>query len=120
MHRPLGRPTALGDRHRSSATVSANGASARVAPEATTRRSDRQQELDRECAEVSAAILLASAGHASNVVVCNLRNGRMVARAVHGLATELGVDLELRERPRGIGADIAVHGRQGPWRTSRV
>jgi hypothetical protein len=108
--RPL--PPGLSDLYPPTAALPSNVAAARVAPgEATTRGSERQRELDRECAEVNAAVLLASGGRVTYVVVCNLRHGRVVAQALRGVAGELGVGLELRAHSNGIGTDIAVHGR---------
>jgi hypothetical protein len=77
-------------------------------PETSTRGFERQRQLDRECSEVTSAILLASGARASRVVVCNLDHAPVVAQAMRGLARRVAVDLVLLARSDGTGTDIAV------------
>ncbi|HYM83539.1 MAG TPA: hypothetical protein VEY67_05270 [Candidatus Dormibacteraeota bacterium] len=79
----------------------------RSAVEGSARWFDRERELERECAEVSASILLVAGGRISGTVVCGLHQARIVREALRGLAADLGVDVFLLDRADG-GQDLAV------------
>ncbi len=79
--------------------------------ETTTRGFERERELDRECGEVTGAILAVAGGRISQIVLCNLRHCVPILEALRREADELAVDLALVARPDGRGYDIAVRRR---------
>jgi hypothetical protein len=88
--------------------VATRAVAARASADSTTRRFERLRLLDRECGEVTAAILLASRKRTTRIVVCNLRHAPVVAQALRGLASQVGVRLVLMPRPDAPHADIAI------------
>ncbi len=73
-----------------------------------TEAFERRRALDRECGEVTAAILTVAGSRTSRVIVCNLRRPQVVVDALRGMAAELALELILLARPDGAGLDIAV------------
>jgi electron transfer flavoprotein alpha/beta subunit len=66
------------------------------------------QELDREIAEVEAAIALVRSGAAVVVSLANMRYGEEVLRQVRARGADRGVRLEPRPWPEDAGCDIDV------------
>jgi hypothetical protein len=67
-----------------------------------------ERELDRELAEVEAAIALVRSGGAAEVSVTNLRFGEEVLRQVRARGADRGVRLEPLPWPEDTGCDIDV------------
>lgn len=74
--------------------------------------SQARRTLERECTEVTAAILTAAGRSVSRVVVCNLTRPGVVVEGLRGLASELALDLTLVSRPIGSGLDVVVKPRR--------
>jgi hypothetical protein len=72
-----------------------------------------ERELDRELAEVEAAIALVRSGAATEVSVINLRFGEEVLRQVRGRAADQGVSLDPMQYPEDSGCDLLVRRRGG-------
>ena len=66
------------------------------------------KEVDRELAEVEAAIALVRSGGATEVSVTNLRFGEEVLRQVRARGADRGVRLEALPWPEDTGCDIDV------------
>lgn len=71
-------------------------------------RREARRSLERESAEVTAAILAVGAGRAPWVMVCGLRRPGVVVEALRGLAAQLALDVELVARAAGPGLDVVV------------
>jgi hypothetical protein len=67
-----------------------------------------ERELDRELAEVEAAIALVRSGAAAEVSVANLRFGEEVLRQVRGRGADRGVRLDPLQWPEDEGCDLRV------------
>lgn len=90
------------------ATAPLERSAGRLTDDVPTDRLERRRELERECGEVTAAILTAASSNVSRVIVCGLRRPGVVVEALRGVASELALDLVLIARPDGTGSDIAV------------
>ena len=66
------------------------------------------RELDRELAEVEAAIALVRSGGAAEVSLTNLRFGEEVLRQIRARGADRGVRLEPLPWPEDTGCDIDV------------
>jgi hypothetical protein len=65
-------------------------------------------ELDRELAEVEAAIALVGSGAAAEVSLTNLRYGEEVLRQIRARGADRGVVLEPIPWPEDAGCDLTV------------
>jgi hypothetical protein len=66
------------------------------------------REVDRELAEVEAAIALVRSGGAAEVSITNLRFGEEVLRQIRARGADRGVRLEPLPWPEDTGCDIDV------------
>jgi hypothetical protein len=66
------------------------------------------RDVEREIAEVEAAIALVRSGRATDVSIANLRFGEEVLRQVRARGADRGVVLEPLPWPEDTGADINV------------
>jgi hypothetical protein len=66
------------------------------------------RELDRELAEVEAAIALVRSGAAAEVSVANLRYGEEVIKQIRSRGADRGVRLEPLPWPEDTGSDVNV------------
>jgi hypothetical protein len=66
------------------------------------------RDVEREIAEVMAAIALVRSGRATDVSIANLRFGEEVLRQVKARGADRGVVLEPIPWPEDTGADINV------------
>jgi len=71
------------------------------------------REIDRELAEVEAAIALVRSGAAAEVSVTNLRFGEEMLRQIHERGGDRGVRLDPIPLPEDIGCDLRVRRSDG-------
>ena len=76
--------------------------------EESNDRREARRTLERETAEVTAAILAVGAGRAPWVMVCGLGRPGVAVEALRGLAAQLALDVELVARTAGPGLDVVV------------
>lgn len=72
-----------------------------------------ERDLDRELAEVEAAVALVRSGGAAEVTVTNLRFGEEVLRQVRERGADLGVRIDPIPWPEDTGCDLRVRRTDG-------
>ena len=72
-----------------------------------------ERELDRELAEVQAAIALVRSGATAEVSVANLLYGEQVLEQIRGRGADTGVRLDAIPWPEDTGCDLRIRRADG-------